>query len=227
MKLTSFNERPWLLLCEGEGDKRLLEQLISIRGIPDEFQIRFPDRAGEKTGGRSKFGSWLALQWAGAEAFRKNVKGILIMSDNDDSPEKSFEELQQALRASDGFPIPATELTPARNSGRPPLVIIMVPPGGKPGSLETLCLEAAFSKWPSIKAPVDTFASATPIKGWNQGKTAKAKLQAVIASTCEGRPEAGFVGHWMERADYHLPVSHTAFDDLDKFLRGFEALITT
>jgi hypothetical protein len=224
MKLLGFNERPWLILCEGEGDKRCFEQLITVRGIPDEFQVRFPDRAGLRTGGRSKFGSWLAIQWLGAETFRKDVKGVLIISDNDSNAGASFEEVRRSLRDADGFPIPDSERVVARLEGRPPLVVMMIP-SGQPGSLEILCLQAAYAKWPGIKAPIDAFVTATPINRWVEGKQAKARLQAVIASTCEGRPESGFVGHWHEDASYHLPLDHAAFDDIEQFLRRFGTLV--
>lgn len=224
MKLLGFDERPWLILCEGEGDKRFLDQLIEVRRIPNDFQVRFPDRARERTGGRGKFGGWLAIQWLGTETFRKNIKGVLVVSDNDEVPARSFGEVQQSLKSS-GFPIPAIEKVVARTADYPPLVILMIPEG-EPGSLETLCLRAAFSKWPHIEAPINSFVASTPITRWHAGRQAKAKLQAAIAATCEARPESGFLGHWWEHQDYHLPLQHAAFDSIEQFLRGFAAMVS-
>jgi hypothetical protein len=225
MKQLGFDERPWLILCEGEGDKRFFDKLIEVRNIPNEFQVRFPDRASDPTGGRSKFGKWLDIQRLGSEEFRKNIKSILIVSDNDQVPADSFEEVRSALKDATGFPIPKTERTVAKAKDFPSIVVLMIP-HGQPGSLETLCLEAALYKWPRIKTPLDSFVVATPPNNCSAGKQSKMRLQTVIAATCEDRPESGFVGHWRERHDYHIPLDHMAFNGIDQFLRGFRALVT-
>ena len=109
MSLTRFDERPFLILCEGEGDKQFLHKLIEQRDIPSEFQIRFPDRGNTGQGGRSKFGPWLADASAVSEDFQRNIEAILLVSDNDQDPTKSFQEVQESLCKSEGFPVPATE----------------------------------------------------------------------------------------------------------------------
>ncbi len=225
MKQLGFDERPWLILCEGEGDKRFFDKLIEFRNIPKEFQVRFPDRAGDPTGGRSKFGKWLDIQRLGSEDFRKNVKSILIVSDNDRVPADSFEEVRAALKEAKGFPVPNTEKVVAKAKDFPSIVVLMLP-DGRPGNLETLCLEAALHKWPTIRTPLDAFVVATPPNSWHAGKQSKMRLQAVIAATCEDRPETGFVGHWREHNRYHVPLDHAVFDGLEQFLKGFRALVT-
>jgi hypothetical protein len=224
MSLNQFDVRPFLVLCEGEGDKRFLENLILFRHIPDEFQIRFPDRAQTGQGGRSKFGPWLSDVFAASESFRQNIKAILLMSDNDEVPADSFREVQDSLRRSDGFPIPQAEQTVERKQNFPPVSILMVPIGA-PGNLETLCERAYLDRWPAIRVPLDTFMAATPATGWNLGKQAKMRVQTIIASTCETRPEAGFVGHWRYDQQYHVPLDYLAFDPIDVFLRGFRGLV--
>jgi hypothetical protein len=193
MKKLTFDERPWLVLCEGEGDKRFFDRLIEFRGIPNEFQVRFPDRAGDPTGGRAKFGKWLDTQYVSSEDFRRNIKAVLIVSDNDQAPADSLQEVLRALREAKGYAAPTAERTVARKSGYPSLVILMIP-DRRPGNLETMCVQAALNKWPAIKDPLDAFVSATPPNGWHIGKQSKMRLQALIAATCEERPESGFVG---------------------------------
>jgi hypothetical protein len=221
MSLRQLDERPWLLLCEGEGDKRFFERLILFRKIPDEFQIYFSGRTPtEKTGGRSRFGTWLADRWQLDEGFRKNIKGVLIVSDNDQSQEKSFEEVKSALKDSMGFPIPDKPKDAARRDGFPPVVIFMLP-DGESGSLETLCETAALHKWSHLKYPLDTYIGNTPVKDWDAGKQSKMRMQTIIASTCMARPETGFLGHWNENVEYHIPLDHEVFNSLESFLRDF------
>lgn len=222
-ELRTFDRRPWLILCEGESDKRFLHQLIAVRQIADDFQIRFPSRGKDNRGGRSKFGAWLdtAKDVGGWD----NIRAVLLISDNDEDPQKSLEEVKTSLRDAAGFPVPSAERTVAKAVGFPRVVILMLPPGNK-GSLETLCLSAAYDKWPIVKTPLDALVSSVGTNKWSANKESKMRLQTIIASTCEGRPDAGFVGHWWESYQYHLPLGHKVFDDIAAFLTGFRALIT-
>lgn len=214
-------DRPWLILCEGNTDKQFLHRLIARRNIDDRFHIRFPDRAGEKTGGRSKFGTALAIYRA-AETFRQSVKAVLIISDNDEDPAASFKEIQQKIKDdSDGFPVPQEDRKPVKKNDYPIVTTLMIP-AGKPGCLEDLCVAAAYNKW-GIKAAVDQFNASTPSKDWTANRQAKMRLQSIFAATCEERPDGGFAAHWDEDAKYHLPVTDPAFDDIAAFLANFAA----
>jgi Protein of unknown function (DUF3226) len=222
MTARAFDKRPFLLLCEGESDKRFFDRLIENRQIENSFQVWFPHRGNDRGGGRSKFGAWLDIA-ADAEEFIEYVKAVLVVSDNDSDPEKSFAEVLASLKEAPAFPVPKKEREVAYVSGAPPLVVLMLPIGKK-GALETLCLEAAYKKWP-IKPAVDGFALATAANSWSIGKQSKMKLQCVIAATCEPRPDAGFVGHWWEKNDFHIPLDHPIFDDIADFLKGFRSMI--
>jgi hypothetical protein len=219
----AFDSRPYLILCEGETDKRFIDQLITARDITKDFQVRFPSRGTDNSGGRSKFGSWLDL--AKEIPGWENIKGILIVSDNDDDVAGSFQEVRASLADAPGFPIPDAEREVATVVGFPPLVVYMLPTGTI-GSLETLCLDAAYRKWPEIKTPLDHYVNAMNINAWPLiNRRSKMKLQTVIATTCLPRPDAGFSGHWREDDQYHLPLQDFAFDDLEFFLEGFRQLI--
>lgn len=220
----SLDDRPWIILTEGESDKRFFDQIVRVRHIPNEFQVRFPDRAGERAGGgRSKFGPWLDVARETEPFIKGTIRGVLIVSDNDDVPQASFEEVQASLRSVERIPIPDAERVVARIEGFPPLVILMLPTG-IPGTLETLCLQAAYHKWP-IKDHLDKFTEQTNAHGWSVSMQSKMRLQTVIASTCEDRPDAGFSGHWRELEEFHVPLDHETFNELEAFLRGFGALI--
>jgi hypothetical protein len=214
----SFDARPWLILCEGESDKRFLDNLIVARGIPNSFQIRFPDRGRVGCGGRSEFGPWLALVRETSELFNKNIRSVLIVSDNDQDPVASLEAVKASLAKAVGFPVPDTERVIAKADTYPDIVVLMLP-HGEPGTLETLCLRAAYDKWAATKAPLDAFVGGTAAKGWHIGKQSKMRLQSLIAATCEARPDAGFAGLWRENEKFHIPLKSAAFDDISDFLQ--------
>lgn len=218
-----FDERPFLLLCEGESDKRFFDHLITSRAkIEKSFQVKFPSRDNDKSGGNSKFGTWLNTAFK-VPAFKKNVKAVLVVSDNDSNGMASFEALQRVLTAAQGFPIPRADRTVAKAEGFPSIVIFMLP-HGELGSLETLCLGPAYGKWP-IEASLNQFFDSSPAKDWNPSKQAKMRLQCMIAANCKQRPEAGFSGLWWQDEEYHLPLGDPAFDDISEFLAGFRALV--
>ena len=215
-------ERPYYLLCEGQGDKLLFDRMLERMALVDQYTVEFPDRAGELTGGRSKFGSKLSNLYTTSSTFRENVKGVLVVSDNDADAAESWREVVTQLTLC-SFPVPSRERIIARKIDYPPVGVLMLPIGEN-GNLETLCLRAAYDKWP-IGPAVESFADATPARDWTIGKQSKMKLQAVIAATCKGRPEAGFTGHWRENADYHIPLSHLCFRPVEDFLRDFPTLV--
>ena len=216
-------DRPWLVLCEGDSDKKLIDRLLVDRGISDRsnFHVQFPDRKGGR-GGRSLFGDYLANLQQVSPSFRDNVKALLVVSDNDLDLATSLKEVRDELKKAQ-FPVPPAERVVKRAAAYPSVVILMLPKGIR-GNLETLCVEAAHQKW-GLKVPLDTFVAAAPANAWGIGDQSKARLQAMLAMTCETNPAASLGYLWAEPPQYHLPLSHPAFDDLADFLRGFGALV--
>jgi hypothetical protein len=201
-------DRPWLLLCEGPGDQRFFERLFETHNIGQDFSIRFPHREGKWNGGRSAFGNDLKLISVG-QSFIDEVKAILIISDNDSDPAKSFAEVQAELQKA-GFGVPPAERIISRKAGYPHVVALMLPIG-KLGNLETLCLEAAHSKW-GLKAELDTFVASSPAKDWSQGKQSKMRIQTMLAATNSNQPDCGFTGHWKQPAEFQIPLDHPCFN---------------
>src|SRR4051812_10217397 len=198
-QLKPLDGRPWLIVCEGESDRRFFSQLIEVRQIPNDFQVRYPGRSEEdKRGGRNAIGPWLMT--ATIVAGWDNIRGVLIVSDNDDDPKKSFAEVIQSLSSAKWPGIPTVEDTVAKARGFPHTVIHMIPES-QHGALETMCLTAAYSKWQNIQQPLDNFVQAVGVGAWGPTKESKMRLQSVIAATCKPRPETGFMGHWREDSD--------------------------
>ena len=217
-------DRPWLILCEGDGDRRFFNHLIGAHDIGNgQYDVHFPGKESDPSGGRGKFGIWLSLRMETSQTFRENVKAVLIISDNDDDSVASFTEIQAGLRAAGGFGVPEQEHTVVQQPGYPAIVIFMIPPG-EHGNLETLCLRAAYRKWP-LKEALDVYVGATPANDWRLGKQSKMRMQALLAAICKKKPDTTFSWHWQQPEEYHVPVSDPCFSDVVDFLSNFEALL--
>ncbi len=221
MASQSFNN-PWLILCEGRDDHAFFSKLITHLGLRGSFEIRYPNKHNRDSGGRDKFGSWISNQLLD-RTFVETVKAILIVSDSDEDPSKSFGQVQQSLKANN-LPTPLAERSIARASGSPDIVVLMIPEGGA-GNLETLCIKSALNKW-HFEEVLNTFISQTPASAWDAGKQDKAKIHALLAVTCKSKPGTSLAYHWQEADEYHIPVNDPCFDDISTFLRDFETLIT-
>ena len=216
-------ERPWLLLCEGRADKMFFHKLIGHYNIfPGQFTVLFPGQKSRDGGGRGKIGSWLSTIYVASQTFRENVKAVLIVSDNDDDPAASFLEVQAELRKA-AFGVPANERTVARNGNQPAIVVLMIPMD-EPGNLETLCVRAAHNKW-NLQAPLEQYLDATPAATWRPGKQSKMRMQVILAATCETKPDTSLAHHWQEREEFHIPIGDPTFNEIVRFMRGFETLI--
>jgi hypothetical protein len=215
-------EKPFVLLCEGRGDRTFFERLFEARGIPDLFSLAVPLVNGEYAGGRAAFGRYLSSVSVD-ETFMQNVKAVLIISDNDSDPEASFKEVQHELRSA-RFPVPDAVQTLARKRPLPATVVLMLPIGS-PGNLENTCLPAAYSKW-NLEAPLDEFVKRTPANSWQIGKQAKMRIQTILAATNEKQPDTGFSGHWKQAQEYQIPLDHACFDGIAEFLKDFPDLVS-
>jgi hypothetical protein len=155
------------------------------------------------------------------ETFITNVKAVLIVSDFD--TDESFSEVQRELANAKDFPVPDVERVPKRQSGAPSVVVLMIPIGAK-GSLESLCLPAAYSKW-GLKENLDNFVEKTPASQWSVGKQAKMRMQTILAATNKKRPVSGFASHFSSPEEYRIPLDHQCFAEIISFIRGFGNLI--
>jgi len=218
-----FDHRPYVLLCEGVGDLRFYKRLFEAKGIGADFTVRVPVINGKYAGGRPQFGRYLS-SISVDQAFIDNVKAILIVSDNDTDPAVSFAEVQKQIRQAKTFAVPTTERTVARTNDPPAVVILMLPIGAA-GNLETLCLTAAYSKWPALKPHLDTLVTNTPPNGWTVGKQGKMRMQTMLAATNHKQPDTGFAGHWDQPDEFRVPLDHACFDSLVTFLTDFPTLV--
>lgn len=206
-----------LILCEGLGDLRFLKALLNHYGMSDDFTVRFPDHKNDPTGGIDKVGRWIALRLTTSPSFREKVKLIVIMMDNDEHPKESFARISRSLEVAD-LPAPLLENELSSRAGCPSIIIRGIP-FDSCGTVESLCLPAAFSAFP-FATEVETFVNSMPSKNWPARKLAKARMQALLAATCEPAPDTSFAHHWRESEKYRIPLRHECFADVVSFLRN-------
>src|SRR5260370_24551497 len=90
----AFSEERFIL-CEGDDDKFFLQALIEERCL-QRFQVRHTGECSPKGGGRSGF--LHALNGIEALTGFERVKGILLVTDNDQIP-KSFNDMRRILKS--------------------------------------------------------------------------------------------------------------------------------
>lgn len=216
-------DRSWLMLCEGRTDKEFFHRLIKVHQVcVGKFKIYFPGDRHRDAGGNGEFGRYLSAMRVIKPSFRDNVEAVLIVSDNDDDMEASLERIRANLDIN-GFPAPDRTSVVAKKRNYPDVVILMLPFDAV-GNLETLWLDAAYSKW-EIRPALDDYVKVVPAVAWSVGKQSKMRMHSILAATCATKPETSFLHHWQEHEDYHIPLNDPCFNDLVDFLRNFEALL--
>ena len=216
--------KEWLIICEGGADKAFFAELIRRRSLPD-FQIQYPRREGDDTGGFHKYGRFLNEIQIN-EGFIQNVRAILVTADNDDDPATRFTEIQEQIRNVGGYGVPDLPLQVARSvRDLPNIVIMMMPPDGTPGNLESVLLPAAYSKWPGLQSPLTDYINSSPAKDWEPRKQAKARLRSIVSATCKQKPDTPYSLLWGRPEEYHIPVDHDSLDSIADILERFGDMI--
>ena len=228
---TSANRPSWVILCEGARDSNFFRHLIRERGLP-HFAVTCPTENtldGEliETGGRAGFS--LALRGFRAGTKWADLSAILIASDNDDDPTKSFGEVQKQIIDAGGYAVPEEPLKVARIPESVPIAVVMVPWKGEQGSLDTLCLQPMYDKWPNGRECLDGFCACTSVNTWTSvSKRSKLRVQVLLSAMCPSDPNTTLRYAWSGggRGD-PVPLQHRAFDRVAEFLRDFGTLLAS
>lgn len=213
--------KPWLILCEGQGDKHIFCALIESLNLQGKFDVVFP----YPSSGRGGFGKFLKTLYDAEPNFSEHVKAVLIISDNDEDRERSFGEISSGLEKTNLFGVPIAERTIAvrTNSPAPKIIVLMIPIDNL-GNIETLCVEAAYSKW-EIKPALDEYVNGTQAGTWGIGKQSKMRMHCILAATCLDNPGVSLTNLGREKPEFHIPIDDAAFKEISDFLVGFEAFL--
>jgi len=221
MKMISFT-KPFLILCEGSDDKAFFSEIIRNLGLEDSFQVHFPQLNDNDSGGKSKFGRFLANVKT-QEKFMKKVEAVLVVGDKDDNSTGSLNDIKTQLQEAD-LPVPDDVLTLTSIDHRPRIAIMMLPLESEAGNLESLLMEAAYSKWREIEVPLNRFIADSPARGWPYHKQSKGRIRCITATTCEQEPSASLFHTWTKfDGTCSIPMDHESFDGIRDFLKNFPA----
>lgn len=208
-----------MLICEGPSDVAFFQNLIRQRNLP---KCRVKDTADKKgeAAGNTRFGERLrSLQ------FESGVKNILIVADNDDNPQRNFDDVCRQIKQVYGTShVPARPLQ--RSGERPSITILMIPWENECGCLESLCIEAARSINRQIASEVDQFAACIHTDRWNNEiRVYKMWLRTMLAASCERDPFIVLRNIFNNHRNRHLiPADHRCFDRVANALRTFDAI---
>ncbi len=120
------------VIVEGADDKRFIDQLLMARGAAG-VQV-------QPIGGKSQLRAYLQILRNDDEF--PVVSSVAVLRDADDNPRAAWNSVVGALSAA-GFAAPGA---PGDFADGPPRVgALLLPGGGKHGSLETLCLASLLS----------------------------------------------------------------------------------
>ena len=205
------------ILCEGSGDKNLLQELIKARALPD-FYITHP-RNNIRPGGRQGFSH--RLRGLRLQPGFDELRGIAIISDSDRDRDASFAEVRSQIHEA-GFSSPNRELDCIAG---PPAIVVLMVPIGELGQLETLCLRAIKDAWPTQFECAEMYAQCTGISTWGMGKQERAKLRALISHICKKDPNSSLTYLWHDGRETVIPLDHECFNTIAEFLRDFDALV--
>lgn len=176
---------PRLLICEGDEDVAFFHTLIDARDLP-KFHIRSTAKSRHDRGGNTRFGERL-------KAIRTNrgfpkIRHIVLVSDNDNSHESSFQMVCEQIEEASFVP-PSRELE--RTTDTPSIQIVMLPMNRNPGAFENVCAEVAKRADGYAAAHVDSLIDDMHGNRWSENRHGKAWLRCNLAVRCKRDPFCG------------------------------------
>lgn len=168
---------PTVLVCEGEADCRFFEELRRRPGMGSYVVPRFTEPTPASGKDRQRIG--------GVTRFPDMLRLLAIEAESDPAPEV---ELRAVVLCADAGADPAaTTRTLTRwaadyKSRLPSIHVVVLPADGRPGGLETLCLDAVRTRKPEFEDCVAAFFACMGTPARLPEKHDKARLACVTAA---------------------------------------------
>ena len=204
--------QPRIILCEGKADSVFLKALLSQRRLYG-FQISEPAH------GNRDFTRRLNAIKATEAYVTHIIRDVVLVTDNDEYPQKSFRDVKKQIQKSNTYPVPNKPYNRAIKAGVPAISVITLPGEGQRGCLEGLLLEAMAGKFKKVAKCLDEYRDCTPAKKWGVSKTQKMMLQCMIAALCEKDPSSSLVLLWSKERNMKDLLKGKRFNNLVSFLR--------
>jgi hypothetical protein len=207
----------YLIVGEGPSDAAFCRHLCEVRSIMG-FQFEYAD-------GKTNYERYLnGLQ---ARTGFDNLEAILIVADNDETPDDSFRNVRVQLRKA-RLPYPDRTLTIARRSANVLAVaVMMIPFDGTQlfhGCLETLLLEAAGTRLGRESKCLDGYCDCIDTTRWARTSLDKMRLRCMLAAAWPDDPNISL--QWALNPKKNLiPLDHACFNQIVEILRDFEGFV--
>jgi hypothetical protein len=227
-------ESEYVLLCEGLADKAFFRELTKRNGLPS-FDSPWPPApedkapdAAKKLFGKDAFGKMLKALDAHFDLFPEQltqIKAILIVADTGEDGASSFRRIRDQIQTIPNFGIPTALGQPSPSQhGRPPVGVLLVPADGRPGGLETVCVDAFRERQSQVCACMEAYLRCPPIdlSEWTPENRDKARLQCLIAATNKADPNKAVRYAFSSSSGSPLiDVTASCFDAVTKALTNF------
>jgi Protein of unknown function (DUF3226) len=211
--------KPKLILCEGPSDEAFFRALLKEKSLP-ECCIRNTGEIDDTgRGGIDKFEPILIgmRSWVGFP----DLTDILIIADNDLTPDANFGKVKEQLVRAGSYAIPDAPLE--RRGSNPSVMILMIPWTGQNGNLESFCLPAAMAASPNIAIHVNKFATDAGVGAWPEVTlNCKMKLRSLLAVRHKPDPFIGLGNIW-GKDESIIPLRHNTFEQVANVLSQFMA----
>lgn len=215
-------EKPYLVLTEGHADRAFLKYLLTARGA-DKHDFDFFENVDKYGGGNTSFEAY--LKGTQLERGFEKVKAILIVTDCDADPAKSFENVQKQIQAA-GYSVPDKPLELVKTDRKPALCVVTIPFDNSPGHLETYILKGMQTQWAAERTSTDRHIQDTSASGWIATTQDKARVQCMIAVIHQEDPNKSLRYIWGKNPDFSNMLKDDAtFNDLFEFLTNFPTML--
>lgn len=213
-------ESPFIVACEGFGDVCLVEKLLELKEI-DNCRVGCPSRTGVGGDGKDYLDKYLsAIALAADNDAVPMLRGLLVIIDADDSPQKAFDLACAALRFAE-YPIPDSPFAPINENGFK-VAVYLIPGVNEDGTLEHLLLRSAFGSFNKSEACIDSFMNCVGKVPPNQPNVlAKMRMSAFVAASFPSNPWATPGLLLQSSKNDIVPIDSPQFKHLADFLAEF------
>ena len=207
--------KQYLIVGEGTRDGKFLEELCKAHNITD-FMVE------DAGAGNSSFQQY--FEGLLGRSGLSQLKGVVVMSDNDESPDDSFKKVRVQLKKA-GVPYPENPYVVVRDKLNDfALAVLMIPQpscNSSKGCLETVILPAAKQRHEEIAKCAAAFESCVGVESWPKlsGRD-KFRLRCILSAANPDDPNIG-IHIALEPSKNLISLLDPCFEPIVRFLRDF------